>query len=631
MAKIVTVHGTFAHIETVSDPAEMAGDATRQWWQPGSTFENQFKKYVDSDGSSGAPGSEVEFQPFIWNGDNSEIARRRAGSRLLSELKNLESRGEKYCVLAHSHGGSVVASALLEGASRGVELNGLKRWITIGTPFVSLRRERFLFLRLPLLLKAMFVASLMLLFMYVFYVTGELLGGRVDFENDRQITRLVISTVLTAIPFVVFYIIAFILDGRQLFFYRRRNQKRAKEKFGDLWLPLTHEDDEAVRGLASLGSMRLRIFHKTFAVPALSLLSVFLLPLAYLWLVTSPTWMMSIAEYLTKEVYQIQAYRGQEQGVDQMMRELRQYRRKIRNAQQELDDAGQDAGRQLTAQAELKKLRQESRELRRTMRERFPDLIQIRRAQRFERRFLQKRENGQLVSCNGGQLCGKGEDVLVNAKLLFHLVTDEVSGWAIDRQVVGGAWWIVLRSAIPILLVPLVFGLAAVVIVLLVQALARILSRFVSRWLDHQTWFEIRRTALGNDTETEVAIGTAPSPSWIGAGPRYLPNVISQSIADHSNREMSASIRRIRAAISEFALSKVEGDGGHGQLGSALNYLTWQELIHTSYFEVPEFRKLVARAVSEADGFAPSVMFRGDAEFHEAKSWLDQVSAPPAK
>ncbi len=627
MAKIVTVHGSFAHIETVSDPAEMAGDATRPWWQPGSSFEMQIKKLVGSDGSSGAPGSEVEFQPFVWKGDNSEIVRRQAASRLLSELKTLEDQAEKYCVLAHSHGGSVVASALLEGASRGVELNGLKRWITIGTPFVQLRRERFLFMRLPLLLKAMFVASLMLLFMYGFYILAEFLGGKVDFDNDRQVTRLIVSTVLTAIPFIVFYAIALVRDRRQLFIYRGGNKKRAKQQFGERWLPLTHEDDEAVRGLASLGSMRLKIFNRDFAVPALSMLSVFMLPLAYLWVVASPSLMLSIADYLKNDVYKIQEYRGQEGGVDDMVRQLRQYRRKIRRARQALDDVENDPGRRLELQSEIRKLRQERSALRKTMNQRYPDLTQIRRAQRFQRRFLQRQENDRFVTCNQGRLCGDGKDVLVNAKLLFHLVTDEVAGWVIDRQYVGGAWWRLLRSAVPILLVPVVFGVAAVLIVLLVQFLGGLISHVVSGWLDRQTWFEIRRTALGNDTEAEVAVGIVPAPSWLEGEARFLPNVVSNSIADHSNRQMSESISRIRAAISEFALSK--GDGG--QLGSALNYLTWQELIHTSYFEAPEFRKLVARAVGEADGFSPSAIFKADAEFHEAKSWLDQIAAESPK
>ena len=283
MAKIVTVHGTFAHIEITS--RDDKNNIVSQWWQPNSVFEQRIKKFIGSDGSSGAPGSGAEFYRFVWNGDNSVLARRKAGSRLLSELKALEAQGEKYCIVAHSHGGSVVSDALQEAAAKGIKLDGMKRWITVGTPFTELRPERFLFLRLPLFLKALFVASMMLLFMFFFYVFGELLDGRINLDNNFQLTRLLVSTVLTALPFIAFYLLAFFLDGRQLAFYKKSNRQKAYAEFGDRWLPLTHEDDEAVRGLSSIGSINLKIFHKNFAVPAISLLSVFILPIAYLWVI----------------------------------------------------------------------------------------------------------------------------------------------------------------------------------------------------------------------------------------------------------------------------------------------------------------------------------------------------------
>ena len=86
---------------------------------------------------------------------------------------------------------------------------------------------------------------------------------------------------------------------------------------------------------------------------------------------------------------------------------------------------------------------------------------------------------------------------------------------------------------------------------------------------------------------------------------------------------MSASIVKIRSAISEFAMN----EGRDGKIGTALNYLTWQELIHTSYFEVPEFRKLLARIVSDSDGFRATDQFVQDAAYHETESWLRELQA----
>ena len=513
MAKIVTVHGTFAHIETVSDPAEMAGDGAKQWWQPGSSFETQMGRLIDSDGTSGEAGSGVSFKPFVWNGDNSETSRRRAGSRLLSELKSLEDANEKYCVVGHSHGGSVIASALLEASARGTKLEGLKRWITIGTPFVELRRERYLFLRLPLLLKAMFVASLMLLFMYLFYVVGELLDGQVVLNSEGEITRLIVSTALTAMPFLIYYLIAYFYDRNSRIFYLRRSKNLARKQFGGRWLALSHEDDEAVRGLGSLRRMQLKIFSKNFAVPAISLLSVFVLPLAYLYVVMSPTLMVGIANFLKEDVYQIQEYSKQDKGVREVMIDLRRIRRGIRNKRNAKNEPGVEISRQSELEQEIRQLQRERSALRKSIAKRFPKMTEIRRAQRFERRFLRVDNK----PCEGGNLCGGGRNILLNAKLLFHLVTDEVSSWAIDLDVGGGIVRRVLLSALPVLLVPIAFGIVAVLMVLIVQFLARIVSGSISGWLDRQTWFEVRRSAMGNDTESEVAVGTAPAPVWTRA------------------------------------------------------------------------------------------------------------------
>ena len=619
MAKIVTVHGTFAHIETAADGSN--GDGIKQWWQPGSTFEVSLKNMVEPDPAANEPGSDVEFKPFVWSGNNSERERRKAGSRLLRDLQSLETRGEKYCVVGHSHGGSVISSALLEAASRKIELNGLQKWITIGTPFVELRRERFLFLRLPLLLKAMFVASLMLLFMYLFYVVGELLDGQRMIENERQLIRLLVSTALTAIPFVVFYLIALILDRRRLFFYRKSSQERARQQFGDKWLPLSHEDDEAVRGLGSLRQMRLQIFSKDFAVPGLSLMSVFILPLLYLYVLFSPTLMVSIADYLKTQVYSIGTYAGQEAGVKTILQSIRQRTRQIRRARKRLDDGTINFEGQLEEKSKISNWQKERRDLRGQLKKRYPNATAIQRAQRFEQRFLQEQINGKRQPCNGGKLCGEGRDTLLNAKLLFHLVTDEVASWTLDEAAGRGFWGRLLRSAIPVLLVPVVFGLSAVLLVLLIQFLAKIFSSFISRLLDSQTWFEVRRTALGNDTEAEVAIGTVPAPTWQKKTAGFLPNAVGEPIAIHSNQAMSHAIEKIRNSISEFALH----EGPDGQIGSVLNYLTWQELIHTTYFEVPEFRVLLARAISESEGFEPSTAFRSRPDYNDVGTWLQTI------
>jgi hypothetical protein len=51
--------------------------------------------------------------------------------------------------------------------------------------------------------------------------------------------------------------------------------------------------------------------------------------------------------------------------------------------------------------------------------------------------------------------------------------------------------------------------------------------------------------------------------------------------------------------------------------------------VHASYFDVPEFRKLVAQAVCRADGFAPSERFAADPDFARTEQWLAAIEQSP--
>lgn len=617
MATIITVHGTFAHLASNLERDANAAAGNLRWWQPNSAFAQHTKQLVSGE------NDDVTFVPFVWSGDNSELARRAAGSRLLQQMKDLEERQEPYCVIGHSHGGSVIASALMESASRRVPLDHLKKWISVGTPFVELRKERFLFFRLSILMKALFVASLMLLFMSFFSTLAELIDGGWQDTRQNQWLRYFISMGFMAVPFIVFVGITAYLDRRHLFFYRSRIIQRARETFSSKWLPLLHPEDEAVQGLGSLRTVKFNIFHRTFAVPFLSLASVFILPLAYFYLIHSPTHMVAIANFLKDTVYATENFERIETSAASSRQQIRELRRKLRIAEERLEGAGTDLPEALNARSEIKVLRERLDAVRQTLHQEHPNLVQAQRTRRFKLRFLER--NGQ--PCEGGTLCGGGHDVLLNSRLMFHLVTDEASSWFIDEEVRQGAFGHILRYAMPILLVPIVFGIVAVLLVLLVQLIAGWISTLASRWLDDLTWAEVQRSALGNDGEAEIAVGANRKPTWIDGAPRVLPADLALKITERSNREMMTSLGKFRNAIGELAFA----EGQEGQLVTALELLTWKELIHTSYFDVAEFRKLIAVAVSQTDGFRAREALQNDPEFAAALRWLKEVSPSVAE
>ncbi len=129
MATIIFVHGTFD-----GEPSE----AAPKWWQEGSRFRTRLTELVE-----GAEGPPI-VEPFFWSGRNSEKDRREAGLALYRRLSELNERGERVTIIAHSHGGSVVEHALSKAVKKDDRLAALERWITVGTPFLAQKQLDFL-------------------------------------------------------------------------------------------------------------------------------------------------------------------------------------------------------------------------------------------------------------------------------------------------------------------------------------------------------------------------------------------------------------------------------------------------------------------------------------------------------
>ena len=100
-----------------------------------------------------------------------------------------------------------------------------------------------------------------------------------------------------------------------------------------------------------------------------------------------------------------------------------------------------------------------------------------------------------------------------------------------------------------------------------------------------------------------------------------LPNSIGDQIAEFSDQHASKSISKFRNALSHLGLSQTEGS----QLKVLAEYLTWKELIHNSYFEIPAFRKLVAYAIAQSDGFRATDQFKNDPDYGLVAKWYEEI------
>ncbi len=58
---------------------------------------------------------------------------------------------------------------------------------------------------------------------------------------------------------------------------------------------------------------------------------------------------------------------------------------------------------------------------------------------------------------------------------------------------------------------------------------------------------------------------------------------------------------------------------------NVLSYLTWRELIYSSYFEIPQFRWVIAEAIATTDGFKRSTVFEATEQSRNAATWLSKV------
>jgi hypothetical protein len=172
---------------------------------------------------------------------------------------------------------------------------------------------------------------------------------------------------------------------------------------------------------------------------------------------------------------------------------------------------------------------------------------------------------------------------------------------------------------------PIIFGILALVLMASIQALASIISRVSSGFLNGITNSEVKRAGFGNDTEGEVVTGAADRPAWLDRSQPRLPAAISDLVTDYSNTAASQSIAKFRQAIGQIRFAVPP----HSADTAISTYFTWKELVHASYFDVPEFRKLVAQAISRAEGFAPSDRFLADPDFALTEQWLTSIEQSP--
>jgi hypothetical protein len=82
-------------------------------------------------------------------------------------------------------------------------------------------------------------------------------------------------------------------------------------------------------------------------------------------------------------------------------------------------------------------------------------------------------------------------------------------------------------------------------------------------------------------------------------------------------------VQRLRQHLSRLAFSnKADVAEVFGE------YLTWRELIHTTYFHHPGFVKLIAYTMTRRGDLRPSERFQADADFASVERWYAHIASP---
>lgn len=165
--------------------------------------------------------------------------------------------------------------------------------------------------------------------------------------------------------------------------------------------------------------------------------------------------------------------------------------------------------------------------------------------------------------------------------------------------------------------------LVAAALLSLVHLMARGVSIPLSKLLNAVTVSQIRGKFLGADISGERLIGCDAHPAWTQTAMAPLPATLSAEMTRMSDAAAAAALGTIRARARELMAAD-------NVLERLNRYLTWEELVHTTYFNSPLFLLLLAYAIAQADGFIATPLLRDDPRQAQLSGWYAEIAAPGA-
>ena len=117
-----------------------------------------------------------------------------------------------------------------------------------------------------------------------------------------------------------------------------------------------------------------------------------------------------------------------------------------------------------------------------------------------------------------------------------------------------------------------------------------------------------------------LAIHAGTFAAWTGEW-SSIPEPLAREISDLSNQSAATTLVKFREGINRLGLAKDK----EARTFFFSEYLTWDELIHCSYFSVPRFRMLVAYALAHSPGFRPSAVLMSHTDYELVARWYKEI------
>jgi hypothetical protein len=160
-----------------------------------------------------------------------------------------------------------------------------------------------------------------------------------------------------------------------------------------------------------------------------------------------------------------------------------------------------------------------------------------------------------------------------------------------------------------VLLLGIIIGLG-----FFLKGIALSVGKPISRWVNNAVWSSVRENVWGDDVNQEDVISIEAYPPNFEGKFKVMPDAIANSLNEHSSKSAIRTLVKVREILG--MTKKINKDGSDTEMGKGAmdirsdlsQSLTWEELIHTSYFDVDSLIDLIAFGLHRA----------GIAEFKES-------------